>query len=1142
MSEPGTAQAGTDTRVDASRELGRPPVVRESTDGAEASVRRAAPTPVGAAVPAGRAVRLADAVGEPVAASAAGASADPPTEAPAATGPLRTGRHTHREVRVGRGSRRRFALRDLPVHGKLFAALAVPTAAFLALALLSAATWLSSAASYGRGVTAAKLGRQVVATVHELQIERDLAVGFISAGRGADPATSLTTRLDGEQRVVDTAVGALRGSLRSSRDDLGESGDRLVDGLQSRLDGLAALRRSVRAGGLPTDAIFNQYSGTIAALVALDARIGQGRDDVDLQYSVAVLNSLTTLKETESQIRGQLFATAFAHRFAFGDSDRFSGLLAQEQAAQDAFRATARVSDRARFDQVVNGQAVLTVRRIAQRAVQRQRLSDLDIDPEQWFAASTTYIELLRTVESTLLDNVTGSAEDLRSQAWERTGLIGAFILVITIGAVIWTLAIARTMTVPLRRLRTGALEAAQVRLPALIEELRSSDSEHVETVIRPIGIDSRDEIGEVARTVDHLQREAVRLATEQAGLRRNVNTLFLSLSRRSQSLIERQIALIDRLEAAEENPAQLENLFRLDHLATRMRRNSENLLVLAGTGPGRRRSGPVPLGDVLQAALGEIEQYERVQIVEVADVRLAADAVNHVVHLVAELLENAAQFSPPYLPVDLAATTLGDGAVLVAIDDSGLGMSDRELGLANQRLAQPPLFDFSIAQRLGLFVVARLADRHGIKVRLAHSHDGGVRATALLPAALLAPAPTPVTSPREITAGGLEPAYTDLPLPRMSAGPDPDADQTITRPVDLVAPPAADPVTTRAVPTGHPDLPVRTPLPVRTGVPAGAEPPVGTEPPVALASPPAPELPAIADAVAALRQRRVEALQETEAQETERTPAAAPAAPVAAVTSAPVATPAPAAAAASAATGRLADLVRTAAQEAIPVAFSAAPFDWFTRDEQDGEPAGQVAIATRVTYDAAAAAAERTVGAGGGGVPFGDDDVAGPEPRWAADLPVPGTPASTSPGGGGQAASTGSVSGWPSAEPGPAEPGPGAPRRVTSSGLPRRTPSAQPFPGDLPSAVPAARPGDGPVQNPFFGTVQLPSSSAQTPQAPAPDWIRGRLSRLYEGVQHARDGQQAGAEDSDAARPAAAGGDFSGAETGGVVFPPGSP
>ncbi|WP_462203011.1 sensor histidine kinase, partial [Frankia sp. CcWB3] len=648
---------------------------------------------------------------------------------------------------------RRPCLHDLPVRGKLFAALAVPMAAFLAVAILAGVTWLPDAASYGHGVTAAKLGRDVTAAVHEMQLERDLAAGFIMSGRGANPTSrALADRLNTEQRVVDKALTRFQASLRSSSGRLGRGASPLSAQVRQSMAALPALRQAVRGGKLPIGAILSEYSTTISRLLAFDRRIGQDRNDDELRYSTMVLNDLSTIKEINSQIRGQLYATALTGRFEFGAAERMSGLLAEEQTAEDAFRAAARPSDRIRYDQIVNGQALLTVKRTPDRAVQRQRLPDLGIDPDQWFAASTTHIELLRTVETGLLDNVIGSASELRSTAWERTAILGALIITIMVGAIVWTLAIARTMTGPLRRLRTGALDVAHERLPHLIEQLQTAYPDQVDTTIRSIAIaiDSRDEIGEVARTFDELQHEAVRLAAEQAGLRRNVNTLFLSLSRRSQSLIERQIALIDRLEATEENPLQLENLFKLDHLATRMRRNSENLLVLAGAGPGRRRAGPVPLGDVLQAAIGEIEQYERIQIIEVPEVQVAADSVNHVVHLVAELLENAAQFSPPYLAVDLAASRLDDGRLLIIIDDAGLGMSEKELTAANQRLAEPPVFDFSIAQRLGLFVVARLAARHDIAVRLARSDTGGVRALVHLPAVLLvASIPPRGTAPR---------------------------------------------------------------------------------------------------------------------------------------------------------------------------------------------------------------------------------------------------------------------------------------------------------------------------------------------------------------------------------------------------------
>ncbi|MCK9895859.1 nitrate- and nitrite sensing domain-containing protein [Frankia sp. AgB32] len=1107
--------------------------------------------------------------------------------------------------------RRRPGLRDLPVNGKLFAALAVPTAAFLALALLSAVTWLSSAASYGRGVTAAKLGQQVTATVHKLQLERDLAVGFISSGRGADAATPLTARLGSQQHAVDTAVVQLRAALHGSTDDLGATTGSVAQRVVGGVDGLPALRGSVRSGGLTMDAIFNQYSTVITDLLDLDRRIGQGRDNEDLRYSATVLNDLSTFKEINSQVRGQLYATAFAHRFDVGASDRFSGLLAQAQTAQDAFRAAARPEDWARFDQIVNGQAVLTVKRISERAVQRQRLDDLDIDPDQWFAASTTHIELLRTVESQLLANTTRSAEQLRTDAWQRTALIAAFILIITVGASVWTLAIARTMTGPLRRLRAEALDIAEVRLPQLIEQLWTEDLDKVDATIQPIGITSRDEIGEVAHTFDRLQREAVRLATEQAGLRRNVNTLFLSLSRRSQSLIERQIALIDRLEAAEENPLQLENLFRLDHLATRMRRNSENLLVLAGTGPGRRRSGSVPLGDVLQAALGEIEQYERVQIVDVPEVRLSAEPVNHIVHLVAELLENAAQFSPPYLPVDLAATSADNGDVLIAINDGGLGMSERELAAANQRLAEPPLFDFAIAQRLGLFVVSRLASRHDIDVRLSRSDAGGVRASVRLPAALRAGATGLVPPParekatgqagaatargsldgalvtsvrngsvRDGRTGAQESVGADLrgdqdralvaqasvpplrattdpdssggSLPRRRAGNGYDALALVGNALATLDGPASDDggisvtsgrthgVAADADRTGAPPAAAtwihsRVPGDTISSALVGShdETRAGGAPPTDHGGQPrtvgdvAVSLPPIADAVAELERRRAQAAGERGTvvplpgagthlpaspvvparPVAERVdpgagtqpgargprepgfgaPAISPAGPGPGSTATPVVV--------SAAARRWTELVREAAADVFSLAASHDPFDWFTHDQASSGPGPAPSMTTEVGSASWWNSAPSENGFPTASPDAGTDSI--PTPVVAND---------------GSASTSAVDEPWPAAGDAPTAAGPAASRATTLSGLPVRTPQAQPFAVQGPLPAPA-RPAE---PNPFFGYVASTDRAMDGSEADAPEWIRGRLTRLYEGVHHARGNGLVPADDAD--------------------------
>ena len=244
--------------------------------------------------------------------------------------------------------------------------------------------------------------------------------------------------------------------------------------------------------------------------------------------------------------------------------------------------------------------------------------------------------------------------------------------------------------------------------------------------------MDSTDEIGEVARAFDQVHQEAVRLAANEAALRGNINAMFVNLSRRSQTLVERQIRLIDDLEQGEQDSERLANLFQMDHLATRMRRNSENLLVLAGHELSRRWSEPVALVNVLRAAVSEIEHYERVIPNIQPGISVRGQAVNDVVHLLSELAENATAFSAAETLVHVSGYSLNSGGVLLDITDQGVGMGAEEMAHANWRLDNPPVVDVAVSRRMGLFVVARLAARHGIHVRLRPASKGGLTALVL--------------------------------------------------------------------------------------------------------------------------------------------------------------------------------------------------------------------------------------------------------------------------------------------------------------------------------------------------------------------------------------------------------------------------
>ena len=343
-----------------------------------------------------------------------------------------------------------------------------------------------------------------------------------------------------------------------------------------------------------------------------------------------------------------------------------------------------------------------------------------------------------------LVAQITARANTLKSNS-QRNLLVAAIVTVLVLILVLLiSTMVARSLTRPLRKLRSDALDVAGHRLPDMVRRLSQSEGADEGVEIEPIGVTSTDEIGEVARAFDQVHREAVRLAADEAMLRGNLNAMFINLSRRSQSLIERQLSLIDSLEQSEQDAGLLSSLFRLDHLATRMRRNSENLLVLAGHEVARRWSQPVPMVDVLRAAISEIEQYERVVLNVQPGIVVVGQAVNDVVHLVAEIVENATTFSPEDTQVYVSGQPLSSGGVLLDITDNGVGISDQEMSHANWRLDNPPVVDVAVSRRMGLFVVGRLAARHGVRVRLRHAQAGGLTALIWLPETVAAPEVAP--------------------------------------------------------------------------------------------------------------------------------------------------------------------------------------------------------------------------------------------------------------------------------------------------------------------------------------------------------------------------------------------------------------
>ena len=373
------------------------------------------------------------------------------------------------------------------------------------------------------------------------------------------------------------------------------------------------------------------------------------------------------------------------------------------------------------------------------------------------FVSIDDYSTAVAKTSDELADAVARKSEILRAGAWRDSVIVAALLL----AAILLAIVVANSLLSPLRRLRNGALDVAHTSLPAAVERLRTGTDTTIPAV-NPIDVPTHEEIGQVARAIDDMHSQALRLAGQQAQLRLQMNNVFETLARRSRSLIDLQLDMIEQLEFEERDPKRLDNLFRLDHLATRMRRNGDNLLILAGTDNRRSRPGPIQLGDALRASISEVENYQRVHIGSVPPVTLTGPGGRDLVHILAELLDNALHFSPPDSAVATRCGRTRDGALVLDIIDHGIGISPDDLDELNHRIASTPEVTADTARRMGLFVVSELAARHRISVTLTptldRSRNAGVTATVHIPAEIF-------TAPQEvIVSAELEYAH-DRPI-----------------------------------------------------------------------------------------------------------------------------------------------------------------------------------------------------------------------------------------------------------------------------------------------------------------------------------------------------------------------------------------
>ncbi|MEO6090392.1 MAG: nitrate- and nitrite sensing domain-containing protein, partial [Umezawaea sp.] len=476
-----------------------------------------------------------------------------------------------------------FRLRNWRLRTKLFAVLLIPTIAALALGGLRVQADLQNATEFNQLANEVQLESSVADLVQQLQRERDLSVSHVASGKQIDRVV-----LDRQLRRVNDNSDALQTKITELSGDLDpEVADRFRRAAE-QLKRLNSLRNAVRDTAYPSDAVLRTYSESVESLLDLGEQAIAGINDPELVRLHLATNAIARIKEQESRKRGILLDTFQRGDFPASQQRLLLAANAELEAARNDFRKSASADQAKIYDDTVTGLIVDTANDMQESALNlaaaNQSLQSLS--PERWDIASTLTVNLTRDVESLLLeqlqnrtDELTGSA---RADAFRDSGLVLAALLL----ALAMALFVARSILNPLRILRRTALSVADHGLPEAVERILADPNPQLaaQNAIAPVPITTREEVGQVARAFDAVHGEAVRLAAQQAMLRDNVNAMFVNLSRRSQALVERQLNLIDRLEQDEQDPDQLASLFELDHLATRMRRNSENLLVLSGT------------------------------------------------------------------------------------------------------------------------------------------------------------------------------------------------------------------------------------------------------------------------------------------------------------------------------------------------------------------------------------------------------------------------------------------------------------------------------------------------------------------------------------------------------------------------------
>ncbi|MET7426475.1 nitrate- and nitrite sensing domain-containing protein [Dactylosporangium sp. NPDC005555] len=631
-------------------------------------------------------------------------------------------------------------LARLRIRGKLAVLLIAP---LVAIVLLTVVVVVDRVGQAGRAADTARTARvagDVGALIQDLQQERLIAVGYLVQVVGR-------SRLLLQTAAVTDRVTNLR---LDYADDLSPEVAEAIDDVKS----LAGLRASLVAGTADVEGVLTQFTAVIGWLIdalrlmdAADATTAEGRQ-------LLALDAL--LRVDEGNSAGAALMTVMVATRAQRDLARYAANAAAVQPNLDRFTASGTPEQvdlyglvTAAFASRVGGGFVESVETDPAAAIADLRVATL-------FPSLESYIALGRFVEKRIVTDVTATMTDLeRRQTTTAYGLV-AGMLVLLLLVILLSTAIARTVARPLTLLTASAARVAQVAEDELVRVADDESAAPEPVRLERITVGGRDEIGDLARTFERVQRTAAQLVERQVASRRNVAQMFGHVGRRTQNLVGRQLGLIDQLERDETEPDRLRQLYRLDHVASRLRRNASSLVVLSGGTGTNPHLAPLALADAVRLALGEIEEYDRVDVQLTGTIMLAPAVISDLVLMLAELMENATSNSPPHTRV---AVTTGESAtdVRVSIVDHGIGMPAERLTVENARLERRERIDLAPTEVLGLFVVGRLARRHGLQVSLSDTPGGGVTATVVVGRELLDGSAAPEPQSRETIASVID-------------------------------------------------------------------------------------------------------------------------------------------------------------------------------------------------------------------------------------------------------------------------------------------------------------------------------------------------------------------------------------------------